>query len=366
MTSLLVPVGGARIATGPARTGAGCAGGAAAAGRGRVAPVRAWLRFFRSELGIVFRRRRNQGLLAVVILFPVAIGIGMRLAVQPGNAGGPNVAFVDQLAGNGIFLTFIALTLLLTLVMPFAVAVAAGDSIAGEAGQGTLRYLLTAPSGRARVLAVKYAVIVVFAVVITFAVAAVALAMGAILFPVGPVTLLSGTTVPLSEGIVRLLYVTLYVTAAMASLGALGLAISTLTEHAIGAVGAITIIVVASEVIDNIPQFAAIHPYLPTHWWSASIRCCGRQSTPGACSTACCHSASTWCSSARWRGRGSARPTSPAEAGRARPALLAARPGGPLRRAEHGWPATDHDVRVRPWLTLWSAARTWPPTPCTR
>ena len=24
---------------------------------------------------------------------------------------------------------------------------------------------------------------------------------------------------------------------------------------------------VASEVCDNIPQFAAIGPYLPTHWW---------------------------------------------------------------------------------------------------
>jgi ABC-2 type transport system permease protein len=232
-------------------------------------PLRAWLRFFRSELGITFGRRRNQVLLAVVVLFPVAIGIGMRLAVQPGNAGGPNVAFVDQLAGNGIFLSFITLTLLLTLVMPFAVAVAAGDSIAGEAGQGTLRYLLTAPSGRARLLAVKYAALVVFAAVTTFAVTAVALAMGAILFPVGPVTLLSGSTVSLGDGIVRLLYVTLYVTAAMASFGALGLAISTFTEHTVGAIAAVMVIVVASEVIDNIPQFAVVHAYLPTHWWGS-------------------------------------------------------------------------------------------------
>jgi ABC-2 type transport system permease protein len=235
----------------------------------QVAPARSWLRFFRSELGIVFRRRRNQCLLAVVALFPVAIGIGMRVATQPGNAGGPNVAFFSQLAGNGLFLCFITLTLLLTLVMPFVVAVAAGDSIAGEAGWGTLRYLLTAPAGRARVLAVKYAAIVVFALVVTLAVTAVALAMGAILFPVGPVTLLSGTTVSLGDGIVRLLFVTLYVAVGMASFGAISLAVSTLTQHAIGAIAAVTVTVVASEVVDNIPQFSAIHPYLPTHWWSA-------------------------------------------------------------------------------------------------
>jgi hypothetical protein len=48
-------------------------------------------------------------------------------------------------------------------------------------------------------------------------VAGVALATGAALFPIGPVTLLSGTTVPLTDGVVRLLLVALYVTAAMAS-----------------------------------------------------------------------------------------------------------------------------------------------------
>jgi ABC-2 type transport system permease protein len=232
-------------------------------------PVRAWLRFFRSELRLVFWRRRNQALLAVVALFPVLIGVALRLASQPGNTGGPSVAFINQLAGNGIFLSFIALTLLLTLVMPLALAVVAGDSMAGEAGYGTLRYLLAVPAGRARILAVKYAAIVVFALVVTFLVTSVALATGAALFPLGPVTLLSGTAVPLADGIIRLLLVSVYVAVAMASLGSLGLAISTLTEHAIGAIAAIAIVVVASEVADNVPQFAAIHPYLPTHWWNS-------------------------------------------------------------------------------------------------
>jgi ABC-2 type transport system permease protein len=88
------------------------------------------------------------------------------------------------------------------------------------------------------------------------------------LFPIGPVTLLSGTTVSLAEGIFRLFLVALYVSAAMAALGAIGLAFSTLTEHAIGAIAALAIFVVASEVADQVPQFAVIQPYLPTHWWT--------------------------------------------------------------------------------------------------
>ena len=233
-------------------------------------PVRGWLRFFRSELRLVFGRRRNLWMLAVAGAFPVLIGAGLRLATHQGNSGGPDgVAFVSQLAGNGVFLSFISLTLLLTLVMPLAVGVVAGDSIAGEASHGTLRTLLAVPAGRVRILSVKYAAIVVFAVAVTFCVAGVALATGAALFPVGPVTLLSGTTVPVADGVVRLMFVVLYVTAAMASFGAMGLAFSTLTEHSLGAIAALALLVVVSEVIDNVPQFAAVHPYLPTHWWNS-------------------------------------------------------------------------------------------------
>jgi ABC-2 type transport system permease protein len=230
---------------------------------------RGWLRFFWSELRIVFGRRRNQALLAVVGLFPVAIGVALRAADRPSQTGGPSVAFINQLAGNGFFLTFIALTLLLTLVLPLAMAVIAGDSMAGEAGYGTLRALLTIPAGRARLLTVKYAAIAAFALAATLLVTAVALATGAALFPLGPVTLLSGSTVPLASGILRLLLVALYVTAALASLGAIGLAISTLTEHPVGAIAALAVLTVASEVADNVPQFGAIHPYLPTHWWTS-------------------------------------------------------------------------------------------------
>jgi ABC-2 type transport system permease protein len=235
--------------------------------------VRANLRFFTSELRVTFFRRRNQLLLLVAALFPLLIGIGLKAAAPHGGGGnGPSsggAAFFNQLAGNGVFLTFIALSLLLILVLPVVVAVVAGDSIAGEAGYGTLRYLLTVPAGRTRLLLVKYAMIVAWCVASVFVVSVVALAVGAVLFPVGPVTLLSGTTVSLADGLVRVLWVTLYLCAAMAAVGAIGLAISTFTEHAIGAIAAVMILVVASEVVDNIPQFATVAPYLPTHWWNA-------------------------------------------------------------------------------------------------
>ncbi len=241
-------------------------------GGASAAAVRADLRYFTNELRITFFRRRNQLLLLVAVLFPLLIGIGLKLSAPHDASGrsGPGAGgaqYFSQLAGNGVFLTFVALSLLLILVLPVVVGVVAGDSIAGEAGYGTLRYLLAVPAGRTRLLAVKYATIVVWAVTATFIVSIVALVMGVALFGAGPVTLLSGTTVSLADGLVHVLWVTLYVCAAMAAFGAIALAISTFTEHSIGAIAASLIIVVASEVVENIPQFAPVNPYLPTNWW---------------------------------------------------------------------------------------------------
>jgi ABC-2 type transport system permease protein len=233
------------------------------------APAVAWLRLLRSELRFVFFRRRNIALLGVVAVIPIIMGIALRVAAPPTSGeGGNGPAFLSQVAGNGVFLCFLALTVMLTLVLPLVVAVVSGDSVAGEAGYGTLRYLLAVPAGRTRLLGIKYLAAVAYGLAAATVISVVSLLCGVILFPVGPVTLLSGTTVPLAEGLLRLLFVTLYVGAAMAALAAIGLAISTFTEHGIGAIAALAVIVVASQVADNVPQFAPVQPYLPTHWWT--------------------------------------------------------------------------------------------------
>jgi ABC-2 type transport system permease protein len=232
----------------------------------RPAPPRAWLRLLRSELGLIFGRRRNLALLAVLAAMPVLIGVALKLAGAGGN-GGQGPPFLNQVAGNGVFLAFLALTVMITLVLPLVVAVVAGDSVAGEAGYGTLRYLLVVPAGRTRLLAVKYAGLLVFCVAASLLIAAAALVTGAAAFPIGRVTLLSGDTVSLGAGLARLLLVSLYVAAAMAAVAAIGLAISTLTEHALAAMATILVLVIGSEVADQVPQFAAVHPYLPTNSW---------------------------------------------------------------------------------------------------
>jgi ABC-type transport system involved in multi-copper enzyme maturation permease subunit len=232
-------------------------------------PVRHWLRMFRSELRIVFLRPRNLAMFAVLAGAPVFLGVVLWFNTpQPGSGDGPGGgAFIGQVAGNGVFLSLLAMFLLLTLILPLAVAVVSGESVAGEAGMGTLRTLLTVPAGRTRLLVTKYLMVVVFCFAATLLVAAVGLLMGALLFPIGPVTLLSGNTVPLAAALLRLAMIVGYVTAALTALGTIGIALSTFTQHSIAVMAAVLVIVTASDIADAVSQVAVIHPYLPTHFW---------------------------------------------------------------------------------------------------
>src|SRR5215472_1394577 len=222
------------------------------------APVRHWLRLFGSELRNVFFRPRNLAMLAVLAGAPVFLGVVLKINTPaPGSGGEGAGVFVGQIADNGVFLSLFAIYVLLTVLLPLAVSVVSGDSVAGEAGHGTLRTLLMT----------KYLMIVVFCFAATFLVAGLGLLTGAIFFPVGPVTLLSGNTVSLVAGLGRLVLIACYVAVALSALGAIGLALSTFTQHAIAVMATVLVIVIISEILDAVSQVAAIHPYLPSHFW---------------------------------------------------------------------------------------------------
>jgi hypothetical protein len=83
---------------------------------------------------------------------------------------------------------------------------------------------------------------------------------------------------------------TWYVAAAMAALGAIGLAVSTLTEHAIGVIATVMILVVTSEVVDNGRSWRRPGRTCPPTGGSLSTPCCARRSTPPPCSGGGCRS----------------------------------------------------------------------------
>ena len=218
-----------------------------------------------SELSVLFRRKRTWAMLAALAAVPILIAIAVRVT-HAGSAGaGP--AFLDRIENNGLFVVFVALGVCVPVFLPLTVGVVAGDTIAGEASNGTLRYLLIAPAGRIRLLAVKYVGAAVFSLAATLVVCIAGALIGFALFPAGSVTLLSGDTVSIAGALGRSLLIALFATLSLMGLSAIGLFLSTLTDVPVGAMAATIILTVTSEVLDQLPQLDWIHPWLFSHYW---------------------------------------------------------------------------------------------------
>lgn len=218
-----------------------------------------------SELATLFRRWRTWAMLGALALIPILLAVAVRIAGGTRPGSGP--PFLDQITDNGVFVGLAALTVAIPLFLPLTVSVVAGDAIAGEASLGTLRYLLVAPSGRIALLAVKYAIAAVFCVAASFTVVIVGVAIGAALFGLSPVTLLTGIQVPVTEGLLRSAAVAAYVAVSMLGLAAIGVLLSTLTTVPVGAMAATAILAVAAQIVGQIPQLSAVHPFLFTDRW---------------------------------------------------------------------------------------------------
>lgn len=218
-----------------------------------------------SEIVVLFRRRRTVAMLAALAAVPVLIGIAVRLAAD--NAPGHGPGFVDRITQNGLFLGLAALALSIPLFLPLTIGVVAGDTIAGEASQGTLRYLLVVPAGRVRLLAVKFGGALAFCFAAPLVVVVAGTVTGALLFPIGPVPLLSGDEIAPGAALLRLLLVAAYVAVSLVGMAAIGLFVSTVTDVPVGAMATTVVLAVTSQVLDALPQTAALHPWLFTNRW---------------------------------------------------------------------------------------------------
>ena len=224
------------------------------------------LRLLGSELRLMASRRRNQVGLAVLAAIPIMMAVAVRVS-RPSGTHGPG--FITEISENGFFVAVSALSVMITLFLPLAIAALCGDAIAGEANQGTLRYLLTVPVHRTRLLVTKYVSLVVGAFLAPITVAIAGLLVGWLLFGLKPVRLLSGTEIPLLEGLGRLTLIVGYLGVCLAALAAVGLFISTLTEQPIAATLATAGLVMISWILDAIPQLEWLHPWLIVHHWMA-------------------------------------------------------------------------------------------------
>jgi ABC-2 type transport system permease protein len=235
------------------------------------------------ELRKTFRRPRTWATIAVLNALPVLVAVLLQitdLAPRPGQ--GP--AFLSAVLTNGALFPLAALAIVLPLFLPVAVAVVAGDSVAGEAQAGTLRYLLARPAGRTRLLVAKLVAVLAFVLVTVLVVAVVGFLVGKLLFPAqaatgvvtGAVaqpatTSLSGTTLDTGDLIGRALLSVGYVAVSMLGVAAFAVFFSTLTDSPLAAALGALAVLITSSLLFTLNAASPIAPYLPTRYWLSFV-----------------------------------------------------------------------------------------------
>jgi len=134
----------------------------------------------RTELVKTLRRPRTWVTILLLNALPTLVAVLLALTdLGPRPGSGP--AFLSAVLADGTLFPLAALAIILPLFLPVAVAVVAGDSVAGEAQQGTLRYLLVRPVSRTRLLVAKLVAVIAFVLLAVVVVAAVAYVVGSVL-----------------------------------------------------------------------------------------------------------------------------------------------------------------------------------------
>lgn len=219
----------------------------------------------------------------LLCLLPAIVGVFLAtadFAPPPGQGG----AFLSAVVSDGSLFPAAALALVLPLFLPIAVAVVAGDSIAGEASGGTLRYLLVRPVGRTRLLGAKLVALAVYVTAAIVIVVLTSLVLGVFLFgsggqpgiagaggQPGGVTSLSGLSLSSSGLGLRLLGAVSYIVVSMLGFAAIAVFLSTLTDSGLGAALGGLAVLITSSVLETLDAATPVKPYLPTHYWLSWI-----------------------------------------------------------------------------------------------
>ena len=224
------------------------------------------------ELAKQLTRARGWVTLGVVagVALLLAIVIGATRGSLPERIGDWGSVTTDS---SGFALPLIAINAMTLFLLPLAVAVSAGESVAGDASWGSLRYLLIRPVKRARVLSAKAVVAAGFSVANVLVAVVVSFAAGLIAFGWHPLTVIdlqhstplhiSAATFAGPKALVLVLGTTGFVLCSMASTFAFALFVSTLTDRAFSAVAAGVGLGLVSRALDNIPGLHSLSPWLP-------------------------------------------------------------------------------------------------------
>ncbi|MGY2875074.1 ABC-2 type transport system permease protein [Marmoricola sp. URHA0025 HA25] len=226
------------------------------------------------ELVKLVRSRRTWTTILLLDALPTLVAV-LLAVTDLGPRPGTGPAFLSAVLHDGKLFPLAAIAMVLPLFLPVAVAINAGEAIAGEAQAGTLRYLLVRPVGRTRLLVAKLVSVMSFVLLTVLVVAATALVTGRLFLghaaAGAPTISVSGTPLSTGELAWRTGLALLFAMLAMLGVASIALFLSTMVRSPLAAAMGTLAVLVASTVLLTLDAAHALRPYLLTRYWLSFV-----------------------------------------------------------------------------------------------
>jgi ABC-2 type transport system permease protein len=213
---------------------------------------------------LVAQKRTYLGLAAATIapsIFVTALAL---------RSGAPSdVPLGRYVRESGLAAPLVLLTFGSIWLFPLIASLVAGDIVASEDGNGTLKTILTRSVTRGQLFAAKVGAAVTYALLALAAMTAVALAEATIAWGFNPITSLSGTTVSAWKGLALVLASIGVYALPLLAITAIGVLLSTVTRNSAGAVVGALMTALLMQLVGILPGVGAIKPYLLTTQFEA-------------------------------------------------------------------------------------------------
>jgi ABC-2 type transport system permease protein len=213
--------------------------------------------------------------IAVIDFLPSLVAVLLSVT-DLGPRPGTGPAFLSAVLTDGALFPLAAIAIILPLFLPAAVAITAGETIAGEAQQGTLRYVLIRPVGRTRLLVAKLVSVMAFVLLTLVVVAVTSYVLGILLLghqdaASVTTTTFSGTQLTTPQLAERTGLALAYALLSMLGVAAVALFLSTVVRSPLAAAMGTLALLIGSTLLLTLDASDSLRPYLVTRYWLAFV-----------------------------------------------------------------------------------------------
>jgi ABC-2 type transport system permease protein len=216
---------------------------------------------YRWELRKLVAQKRTYMGLGLAVILPLIFVVVQNVHQRHG--GGDNI-FAAQITQSGLATPVLMLLFESVFFLPLIASLVAGDIVAAEDGNGTLKTILTRSVNRGQVFAAKTLAALTYGAIAVFLSAIVATIGGVASWGFNAIKTFSGSTVPASEGLLLVFAANACYLIPLLTVACIGVLLSTATRNSTAAVVGAVGVVILLFIVAGIPGLEGVKPYLLT------------------------------------------------------------------------------------------------------